>query len=135
MPGEISPGIVQFPLAPSLRAAGSPHLMLSTQIRLGEVSASVGTPGRSNSRSPAAGASPLGRVLHEFRSSRQGSETHCQVTSKGINSKNMIIKNNNTLIYYIWLRGSVWASCWWPARISVEGQVNLNFSRGCRLSS
>ena len=58
MPTEISVGIVQFPLAPSLRAAGSPHLMLSTQIRLGEVSASVGTPGRSNSRSLAAGASP-----------------------------------------------------------------------------
>jgi hypothetical protein len=58
---EISVTADHFPLAPSLRAAGSPHLVLSTQIRLGEVSASVGTPGRSNSRSPAAGASPLGQ--------------------------------------------------------------------------
>ena len=46
-----------FPLAPSLRAAGSPHLVPSTQIFLGDLSASVGIPGRPNSVA-AAGASP-----------------------------------------------------------------------------
>ena len=55
---EISVTADHFPLAPSLRAAGSPHLVLSTQIFLGDLSASVGILGRPNSRSPAAGASP-----------------------------------------------------------------------------
>ena len=55
---EISVTVDVFPLAPSLRAAGSPHLVLSTQIFLGDLSASVGILGRPNSRSPAAGASP-----------------------------------------------------------------------------
>ena len=55
---EISFTVDVFPLAPSLRAAGSPHLVLSTQICLGDLSASVGILGRPNSRSPAAGASP-----------------------------------------------------------------------------
>ena len=55
---EISVTVDHFPLAPSLRVAGSPHLVLSTQIFLGDLSASVGILGRPNSRSLAAGASP-----------------------------------------------------------------------------
>ena len=51
-------GIDVCPFAPSLRVAGSPHQVLSTQIFLGDLSASVGILGRPNSRSPAAGASP-----------------------------------------------------------------------------
>ena len=58
IPTEISVGIEDCPFAPSLRVAGSPHLVLSTHIRLGDLSASVGILVYPNSRSPAAGASP-----------------------------------------------------------------------------
>ena len=55
---EISDTAHHFPLAPPLQVAGSPHQVLSTQISLGGLSASVGILGRPNSRSRAAGASP-----------------------------------------------------------------------------
>ena len=58
IPAEIPAGIDYFPLAPSLRVAGSPHLVLSHRIFLNNLSASVGILGRPNSRSLAAGASP-----------------------------------------------------------------------------
>ena len=72
---EISVTADHFPLAPSSRAAGSPHLVLSTQIFLGDLSASVGILGRPNSRSPAAGASP-GTALNRGSPRVSGTSTH-----------------------------------------------------------
>ena len=72
---EISVTADYFPLAPPLRVSGSPHLVLSAQICLGDLSASVGILGRPNSRSPAAGASP-GTALNRGSPRVSGTSTH-----------------------------------------------------------
>jgi hypothetical protein len=88
IPAEIPAGIDYFPLAPSLRVAGSPHLVLSHRIFLNNLSASVGILGRPNSRSLAAGASP-GTPKHINKGARRDAGW---TSSKGINNRNVNIQ-------------------------------------------